>query len=293
MRKTILASLLLATAPLLAQQDFSKVEIKVTKISGTVYMLEGAGGNIGVSSGDDGIVLIDDQYAPLAPKIITALATISNKPIRFIINTHFHGDHTGGNEPLGKSAPIVAHENVRKRMQSGMDLPGRKVPPAPKDALPVLTFNDRTTVHINGEDVRAIHYPHGHTDGDVMIEFVQSNVVHMGDDFFNGHFPFVDIDNGGSVRGLTRNIDSILGRIRDDAKIIPGHGALADKAAVRAYLEMLRGTTAAVEAAIKAGKTVDQMKQEKVLAKWESWSWQFVPTDRWIETLNRELSATK
>lgn len=293
MRRTLLLATLFATAPLFAQQDFSKVEIKVTKISGTVYMLEGAGGNIGVSTGEDGVVLIDDQYAPLAPKIIAALATISDKPIRFILNTHFHGDHTGGNEQLGKIAPVVAHENVRKRMQSGIDLPGRKVPPAAKDALPVLTFNDRTTIHINGEDLRAIHYPHGHTDGDVVIEFVQSNVVHMGDDFFNGHFPFVDVDSGGSVRGLTRNIESVMGRIRDDAKIIPGHGALADKAAMRAYLEMLRDTTAAVEAAIKSGKTVDQMKQEKILAKWDSWSWQFVPSDKWIETINRELSATK
>ena len=294
MRKRInLTALVFAALPLFAQRDFSKVEIKVTKVAGTVYMLEGSGGNIGVSSGPDGIVIIDDQYAPLAPKIVAALATISDKPIRFILNTHFHGDHTGGNEALGKTAPIVAHENVRKRLETGVDLPSRKVPPAPKGALPVVTFNDRTTIHINGEDVRAIHYPHGHTDGDAVIEFVQSNVVHMGDDFFNGTFPFVDIDSGGSVRGLTRNIDAVLGRIKDDAKIIPGHGALADKAALRAFVEMLRGTTAAVEKALKDGKSLDQMKSEKILAAWDKWGQGFVKTDTWIETINRELSATK
>jgi cyclase len=283
--RNIFTIVLLATAPALAQQDFSKVEIKVTKVAGTVYMLQGSGGNIGISVGDDGIVIVDDQFAPLAPKIKAALKGITDKPIRFVLNTHYHGDHTGGNEVFSHDAPIIAQENVRKRLQTGTRARGRETPPAPKDALPIVTFNDRATVHLNGEDIRAVHFPHGHTDGDAVIEFTQSNVVHMGDDFFNGTFPFVDIENGGSVRGLIANVDTILNRIRDDAKIIPGHGPLADKAALRAFSDMLKGTVAAVDAAIKSGKTLDQMKQEKVLEPWQKWASNFITLDGWTETV--------
>ena len=272
------------------QEDFSKVEIEVTKVAGTVYMLHGSGGNIGVSVGDDGIVIVDDEYAALAPKIIQALNGITDKPIKFIINTHYHGDHTGGNEVFARSGTIIAQENVRKRMQSGTKAMGRETPAAPKLALPVVTFSDRATVHVNGEDIRAVHYPHGHTDGDAVIEFVQSNVVHMGDDFFNGRFPFIDIENGGSSRGMLSAVDTAISRMRDDTKIIPGHGPVADKQALRAFADMLRGTTNAVANAIEAGKTVDQMKREKILAGWEKWSWQFVPTDRFIEMLYADLS---
>ena len=285
----LIATLVIATAAF-GQQDFSKVEIKVTKVAGTVYMLEGSGGNVGVSVGEDGIVIVDDEYAALAPKIIQALNGITDKPIKFILNTHYHGDHTGGNEVFARSGTIIAHENVRKRLQSGTSAMGRQTPAAPKMALPVVTFNDRATIHVNGEDIRAIHYPHGHTDGDAVIEFTQSNVVHMGDDFFNGRFPFIDIENGGSVRGLIANVDAVIARIRDDARIIPGHGALGDKAALRAFADMLRGTSAAVDAAIKSGKTLDQMKQEKVLAAWDKWGLQSISTDRFIEILYNDLS---
>src|SRR5438477_10590391 len=166
MRKSALL-FLFAAMPLAAQQrDFSKVEIKVQKVAGTVYMLTGSGGNIGVSAGEDGIVLIDDQFAPLAPKIKEALKSISDKPIRFVLNTHYHGDHTGGNEIFGREGTIIAHDNVRKRLASGTTALGNATPPAPKIALPVVTFNDRATLHVNGEEVHAIHMPHGHTDGD-------------------------------------------------------------------------------------------------------------------------------
>jgi cyclase len=293
MRKMIVPLLILVAAAAFAQQqDFSKVEIKVQKVAGTVYMLQGAGGNIGVSVGDDGIVIVDDQFAPLAPKIRAALKGITDKPIRFILNTHYHGDHTGGNAEFSKDGPIIAHENVRKRLQSGTSAGGRTTPPASKDMLPVITFNDRATVHINGEDIRAIHMPHGHTDGDAVIWFVQSNVVHMGDDFFNGMFPFVDADNGGSVRGLSMNLDAILAQIRDDTKVIPGHGPLGDKATLRAFAEMIHGTTAAVDAAMRSGKTLEQIKQEKVLDPWAKWSWNFVTSDRWAETVYRDLGGT-
>lgn len=285
-----LAALFLAAA-VHAQQDFSTVEVKATKVAGSVYMLTGQGGNIGVSVGDDGIVIVDDQYAPLAPKIEAALKTITDKPVRFVVNTHYHGDHTGGNEHFGKTAPIVAHENVRKRLASGVTRGGRTTPPAPKGALPVLTFNESVTIHLNGEDLRAVHMPHGHTDGDSVIWFTKSNVVHMGDDYFNGFFPFVDQENGGSVRGLLANLDKVLGMLPADAKVIPGHGPLSDKAGLTKFRDVVRDTLAAVEKGVAAGKTAEQLKSDKVLAEWDSWGQGFIKTDVWIDTLVREASA--
>jgi cyclase len=291
MRRLSLALLLLAAAPTFAQTDFSKVEVKATMVAGSVYMIVGAGGNIGVSVGDDGIVMIDDQYAPVAPKIEAALAAITNKPVRFIINTHYHGDHTGGNEHFGKSAPIVAHENVRKRLSVPNTRRGTTTPPPPAGALPIVTFNDSLTIHLNGEDVRAVHMPHGHTDGDSVIWFTKSNVVHMGDDFFNGRFPFVDRDNGGSVRGLIVNLEKVIATIPDDAKVIPGHGALSDKNGLRAFAATLKGTAAAVESGIAAGKSLDQLKADNILGAWESWGAGFVKTNDWLTTLYEELSG--
>ena len=292
MRGTYLLALALAATSIVAQQrDFSKVEVKAEKVAGSVYMLTGAGGNIGVSVGDDGIVVIDDQYAPLAPKIEAALKQITPKAVRFVINTHYHGDHTGGNEHFGKTAPIVAHENVRKRLASGVSVRGTTVPPAPAGALPVLTFNESVTIHLNGEDVRAVHTPHGHTDGDSVIWFTKSNVVHMGDQFFNGNFPFVDRENGGSVRGLIANVDHVLSILPEDAKVIPGHGPLSDKKGLRAFVAMLRGTMAAVESGIAAGKTADQLQSEKVLAAWDAWGTGFIKSDFWITTLHGELTS--
>lgn len=288
MRKWMMVSLLLSATAALGQ-DFSKVEIKVTKVAGTVYMLQGAGGNIGVSAGEDGIVVVDDEYAALAPKIIAALNGITDKPIEFIVNTHYHGDHTGGNEVFARTGTIIAQEHVRKRLQSGTKFGTRVTPPAPAVALPVVTFNDRATVHVNGEDIRATYYPHGHTDGDAVIEFVQSNVVHMGDDFFNGLFPIIDLENGGSARGMLANVEKVLATMRDDAKVIPGHGPLGDKAALRAFADMLRGTTDAVAAAVKAGKTLDQMKQEKILAPWDKWNTTAIPAERYMEVLYNDL----
>lgn len=290
MRKTILILSLLLPLTLAAQaQDFSKIEIKVIKVAGSVYMLQGAGGNIGVSVGDDGIVIVDDQYAPLAPKIREALHGITTRPIKFILNTHYHGDHTGGNAIFGQDGPILAQENVRKRMQNGSTAMGRTTPPAPAAALPVITFNDHATVHANGEDIRMTHLPHGHTDGDAIVEFSKSHVVHMGDDFFNGMFPFVDVENGGSVRGMQANVEATAARIGDDVKVIPGHGPLSDKAGLRAFGEMLRGTVGAVDAAMKAGKSVEQMKSEKILDPWASWGNGFIKTDAWIDTIAAEL----
>jgi len=277
------------------QPDFSKVEIKVTKVAGTVYMLQGMGGNIGVCVGDGGILIVDDQYAPLADKIKAALKGISDKPVKFVLNTHWHSDHTGGNPYFGETAPIIAHENVRKRLESGGTITFLKmeVPPAPKAALPVVTFDDKLKIHINGEDIRAIHFPKGHTDGDIVVFFPQSNVVHMGDDFFAGMFPFVDLDSGGSVQGLIADIAQIIPMLPPDVKVIPGHGPLSTLDDLKKFEDMLRGASAKVAAAIKQGKTLDQMKKENVLANYAEWGKGFVTPDRFTEILYNDLSGKK
>ena len=272
-----------------AQQDLSKVEIKVSKVAGNVYMLEGSGGNIGVSVGEDGIVIVDDQFAPLAPKIKAALKGITDKPLRFVLNTHFHGDHTGGNAQFGTEATIIAHENVRKRLEGGGTVAGNPVPPAPKEALPVITFNDRATVHLNGEDIRAIHFPNGHTDGDSVIFFPKSNVVHMGDDFVTYGFPFIDVNSGGSLSGMIAGVEKVLSMVPADVKIIPGHGPISTPADVRKFVDMLKDTRALVAKAAAGGKTAEQVKSEHVLSKYEDLGKGFIKTDAWIDLLLADI----
>lgn len=287
---------LLLVAPVaMAQQDFSKVEIKITKVAGTVYMLQGAGGNIGASVGADGIVIVDDQYAPLADKIQAALKGITDKPVRFVINTHWHGDHTGGNAYFSKQGTIVAQENVRERLKNGGKVLGNDVKPAANEVLPIITFNDRASVHLNGEDIRAIHFPHGHTDGDSVIFFTQSNVVHMGDDFVTYGFPFIDLESGGSVRGMIAACEKVLATVAPDVKVIPGHGGLSTVADLKPFVTMLKDATARVENGIKQGKTVDQLKQEKILAGYEQFGGpdKFIKTDQFIETLYNDLTGKK
>src|SRR5215212_2224794 len=226
MKSVLLVFLLLLAGAVQAQQtDFSKVQVKAIKVAGNVYMLEGAGGNIGVSVGADGILIVDDQFAPLADKIRAALKSLGEGKLRFILNTHWHGDHTGGNAAFGPEAPIIAHDNVRKRMatEQKSEIFKNTTPASPKQALPVITFDQSLTVHFNGEEIRVIHYPQGHTDGDSVIFFTSSNVIHLGDDFFAGRFPFVDVDSGGNVVGLAKNIGEIIPKIPAGAKLIPGH----------------------------------------------------------------------
>lgn len=273
------------------KQDFSKVRVKATKVAGQVYVLEDtnkefSGGNIGVSVGADGIVLVDDKFAKLAPQIEAALRSISDKPIRFLINTHFHGDHTDGNSVFGPKTTIIAHDNTRKRMAAGG---GKDNPPAPASALPIITFADTLSVHLNGEDIRAVHFPSAHTDTDVVIFFPASNVVHLGDEFFNGMFPFIDSDGGGSVKGLIANLTKLLPELPAGAKLIPGHGPVATTKELRAFLAMLEQTTAFVEAGIKAGKTLEQLKQDKSLARYDSWAKGFFKTPEFIEMLYKDL----
>ena len=282
-------------------QDFSKVQIKVTKVSGNIYMLEGAGGNIAASVGEDGIVIVDDQFAPLADKIQAALKDlgVTNKPVRFVINTHYHGDHTGGNEPFNNAgSTIIAHDNVRKRLETGGTAGnGASVKienkPAAKAALPVITFEHDVTVHLNGEDIRAMHFPSGHTDGDSIIFFPKNNVVHMGDDFVRYGFPFIDVASGGSVQGMIDAMEKATAQLPADVKVIPGHGALSNLDDVRAFTKMLKETSGVVQKALDGHKTLDQMKQEKILAPWEKFSGQFVNTDAFIETLYNSVTGHK
>jgi cyclase len=287
----------LAGAAFAQQEDFSKVEIKVTKVSGNVYMLEGAGGNIAASVGDDGIVIVDDQFAPLADKIRAALKGITDKPLRFVVNTHYHFDHTGGNLPF-KDATIIAHDNVRKRL-SQHNTPGNggsvkaDQPASPKEALPVITFEHDVTLHVNGEDIRALHAPSGHTDGDSIVFFPKSNVVHFGDDFVRYGFPFIDINGGGSSEGMIDALENAMTQLPADVKVIPGHGALSTLADVREFVKMLKETRAVVEKEVKTGKTLDQLKQEKVLAPWQKYAGPFISADMIIETLYNELTGKK
>ena len=275
-----------------AQDDLSKVEIKATKVNGNIYMLEGAGGNIGVSVGEDGILIVDDEFAPLADKIRAALKNLGEGKLRFILNTHWHGDHTGGNALLGRDAPIIAHDNVRKRLSTEQRLEFFKqtVPASPKEALPVITFDQSLSVHFNGEEIRVIHFPHGHTDGDSVIFFTKSNVVHMGDDFFAGRFPFVDLDSGGSVQGLLKNIGDIIPKLPEGTKLIPGHGPISTIDDLKAYHRMLIETTEVVRKKIAAKQPLDQIKKEGLPAEWKSWGEGFIKTDQWIELLYRSLS---
>jgi len=303
---SLIGAALIFGQPAMAQQDqdFSKVQIKVTKVSGNIYMLEGAGGNIGASVGEDGIVIVDDQFAPLADKIQAALKElkITDKPVRFVINTHYHGDHTGGNVPFNNAgSTLIAQDNVRKRLESGgaagnggsikMD-----VKPAEKAALPIITFEHDVTVHLNGEDIRALHFPSGHTDGDSIIFFPKNNVVHMGDDFVRYGFPFIDVTSGGSVQGMIDAMEKATAQLPAHVKVIPGHGALSNLDDVRAFTKMLKETSAVVQKAINAHKTLDQMKQEKILEPWrEKWAPEkaFINADAFIETLYNSLSGHK
>ncbi len=288
-----------ASLPATAQdQDFSKVQMKVTKVAGTVYMIEGAGGNIGASVGDDGIVIVDDQYAPLADKIQAALKGITDKPVRFIINTHFHPDHTGGNAYFQKQAPIIAQDNVRKRLESGGGGGnGGSVhidtKPAPHVALPILTFDHDVTVHLNGEDIRALYFPAGHTDGDSIIFFPHSNVVHMGDDFVTYGFPFIDVESGGGINGIISAVESVISQLPADAKVIPGHGPISSIDDMRAYVVMLKGTREVVQAALKEGKTLEQMKQARLLEPWKKYAGEMVTQDVFLETLYNSLTGQK
>ena len=298
---SLLAVSLTALAPALAQQgpDFSKTVMQATDLGHGMTALAGTGGNITVAVGSDAIIMVDTEYAPLHDKIKAKVTELSALPIKYVIDTHYHGDHTGGNANFAKDgSTLIAQDNGRKRLEAGgVAGNGGSVKmenkPAEKAALPIITFEHDVTVHLNGEDIRALHFPAGHTDGDAIIYFPKNNVVHMGDDFVRYGFPFIDVAAGGSVQGMIAACEKSIAQLPADVKIIPGHGALSNPDDVRVYVKMLKETSAAVQAALDAHKSLGQMKKEKILAPWSKFSSEAQNEDVFTETLYYSLTNTK
>ncbi len=280
--KHIIVGLCLAgSTAVSAQNSWEEVEIKPVALNGNVHVIYGAGGNIGVSAGEDGVFIIDDQFAPLTERLKTAIAGISDKPIRFVINTHFHFDHTGGNENLGSAgAVIVAHDNVRQRLTAGSFIKAFNVTTEPKvgPALPVVTFNDQMSLHLNGEDARIIHLPHAHTNSDSIVHFRTSNVIHMGDTFFNGRFPFIDVPNGGTIGGVIKMAELAISAADEQTVVIPGHGQVTDLAGLQAYHDMLVAARDVVAAKKGEGLSLEELVALKPLADVHP-EWQQASTD--------------
>ncbi|NOT49084.1 MAG: MBL fold metallo-hydrolase [Acidobacteria bacterium] len=291
-----LVALIFSASSLFAHGDNSHfpqtqdVVVKTSKVNGNVYMLQGRGGNIGALVGMEGILIVDDDYKAVGEKLSAALKELGSATPKYILNTHWHGDHTQGNEMFGKTGTIIAHENVRKRLLDPPVIFGDKTAPYPAVALPLLTYTESISIFFNGEEVKAAHFPHGHTDGDTVVFFVKANVVHLGDDFFVGRFPFVDIDSGGSVQGLINNIGTLIGQIPADAKLIPGHGPVATVDDLKAYHSVLVETSKIVQDAMKAGKSLDEIKKAGLPEKFKEAGSGFIKTDAWIETIYRSYS---
>ncbi len=275
-------------------QGAQDVQIQTIEVAPGVYMLMGQGGNIGVSAGADGVFVVDDQFAPLTEKITAAIRGFSDAPIRFVINTHWHGDHTGGNENLGAAgALIVAHDNVRKRMsvEQFLEAFDRRVPPSPEGALPVVTFSEAVTFHLNDDEIHAFHIEQAHTDGDAIIHFKAANVIHMGDTYFNGLYPFIDVSSGGSIAGMIKAADTALGIIDDNSKIIPGHGALSNRSELKAYRDMLAGVRDAVAAEIAKGRAVEAVVAAKPTARFDAkWGGGFLNPEAFTRIVFSDLS---
>ncbi|MGQ8366619.1 MBL fold metallo-hydrolase [Glaciecola sp. 1036] len=280
MKRILVIAALVSTSLVAFSQDrFADVEVTSQSVSGSVYMLTGAGGNIGVSAGDDGLLIIDDQYAPLADKIAAELKSISDMKTKYVVNTHYHGDHTGSNAFFheNQGATIFAHENVRIRLASAED--------ADQQSLPVITYKDGIKFHINGDTAHVFHLPSAHTDGDSAIWFEKANVLHTGDIFFNGMFPYVDLGAGGDVEGYIEAIKVLLAKIDPTTKIIPGHGKLANKQDLMRFVDMIEQTHQYVQAQKAKGMSEAEVVEAGLEEKWKSWAWQFINEERWIKTL--------
>ncbi len=284
----------LALAAPTAAQDFENARIETVRVAEGLHMLRGVGGNLVLASGADGALLVDDQYAPMHEKILAAVREVTAEPVRFVINTHWHFDHTGGNELLGRTgAVIVAHENVRRRMSAGqfMEVFGRSVPPAPPGALPVVTFADGVALHWNGEEIVVRHVVAAHTDGDAVVWFRKADAVHAGDLFFHGTYPFIDVQSGGSIAGMIAGVEALLAETGPATKIVPGHGPLADRPALAAYRELLVTTQTRVRDAIRRGLPADALVAEAPLAEFdERWGGGFLSAEQFLRIVHADLS---
>jgi len=295
--RDLVAAMAFAAALPALSQDFSKVEIRTTKLGESTYMMEGAGGNLGLSIGEDAVFLIDDQFAPLTERIQAAIAKLTSKPVRFVLNTHWHGDHTGGNENFGKSgAIVVAHENVRSRMSTEQFIELMKMTEkaSPKAALPIVTFASSVTFHLNGDEIRVFHVPKAHTDGDAIVHFVKSDVVHMGDVYFNGMYPFIDTSSGGSIRGVISACDRALAIVGDATKVIPGHGPLSNKAELKAYRDMLVGVAERIGKLVAEGRKAEDIVAANPTAEFDGkWGAGFMKPPRFVQMVVMDLQRNR
>lgn len=285
------------TALAQSKDDLAKVQVKSTKLVDGLYVLEGAGGNMALSVGKEGSVLIDDQFAPLTAKIRAEAKKLGAGNLKFVVNTHWHGDHTGGNENLGKAGVvIVAHDNVRKRLSTEqfIELMNRKVPPSPAGALPVITFTTDLTFHLNGEDIHVIHVDPAHTDGDSLVHLAKANAIHMGDTMMTMSYPFVDVSSGGRFAGFIAAADRALVLANDTTKIIPGHGPVTDRAGLQEWRDMLVAIRDNVAKQVQQGKTLEQVLASKPTEKWDAkWGQQFIKPEVLLGQLYRELKEKR
>lgn len=278
-----------------SSQDFSKVEIKTVKLTENVYMLVGAGGNIGLSVGEDGVLLIDSQFSQIKEKIKTAITELNQGPVRFLLNTNWHYDHSLGNEAWAQEgAVIITHKNTRERMLSEWTAPeldpDLKIPPFPKAALPVITITESMTMYFNGDKVEVTHFPHAHSDGDLAFYFTKANVIHTGDLYFSGGFPFINITSGGSIDGMIQSADSVIKMINNETKVIPGHGPLSNRAKLQAYRDMLAKAKERIDKLIKSGKTLEETIAAKPTEGLYSGGESSFPADAFIKVVYMELS---
>ncbi len=277
------------------ERDFTNISLKTTLVNNNIYMLEGvngfAGGNIAVSVGEDGILIVDDQFSEMSKKIKAAVSDITSGEINFILNTHWHGDHTGSNAVFSDEATIIAHDNVRKRLMSDQKNRSGDSPAQAKEVWPVITFNESITIHFNNETIKVIHFPNGHTDGDSVVYFVESNVIHMGDHYFAGMFPFVDLNSNGNVLSYSKNIAAILEMIPEDIKIIPGHGSLSTRSDLVQYQKMLEDSIAYVQSNIEQELSLKAIQAKDLPTALKAWETGFIKQDSWIQFIYQSIKG--